>query len=132
MVLLYLKDLRIDSNFSIDATPKSKGYAGGRPIWRRCVEERTQKRQRKSSTLNLAPSIMLFSVPIGDGLAPVIRHNDLSPIRMAPLLMASLLACFDKTIAPQHSNNIGRLAVGKARAHQTETSTSLAELSRVI
>ncbi|MDX6405773.1 MAG: hypothetical protein QOH70_3228 [Blastocatellia bacterium] len=61
--------------------------------------------------------MMLFKVPTGMGLLPVVCNNYLTPIRMPPFLMAAFLSDFDEGVAPQGTNDIVRVADGKPPAH---------------
>jgi len=47
----------------------------------------------------------------------VIGDNNLPTIGMPPFLMTALLSHLHETVAPQHTNNIVRVADGKALAH---------------
>ncbi len=49
--------------------------------------------------------------------AAVIGDDHLASIRMSPFLMTAFLANFLKAVAPQNTNDIIRVADGKALAH---------------
>ena len=56
----------------------------------------------------------------------MVSNNHLPAILVSPFLMAALLANFNEAVTAQDANHFLRVANGKALAHQTVTSTSLA------
>src|SRR5712692_1009770 len=68
----------------------------------------------------------------GNWFAAVVCDDHLATIRMSPFLMTAFLSNLDEVVAPQNTNDIVRVANGKALAHYAETSINLADPARGI